>query len=103
MKCSPRGTMTVAAAGIAALASAACSEQVQSTAYYYDHRDELAALGQRCLKDTTPAELVNPVTSLQQNCYNGALADARITRERRAADRRAASGRDADALSAKAR
>jgi hypothetical protein len=103
MKCSPRGTMRVAAAGIAALGSAACSEQVQSTAYYYDHRDELAALGQRCLKETTPAELVNPVTSLQQNCYNGALADARITRERRAADRRAASGRDADALSAKVR
>lgn len=103
MKCSPRGTMTVATAGIAALVSAACSEQVQSTAYYYDHRDELAALGQRCLKETTPAELVNPVTSLQQNCYNGALADARIRRERRAADRRAASGRDADALSAKVR
>lgn len=103
MTCAPRGMMRIAVAGLAALFSAACSEQVRSTAYYYDHREELAALGQRCLKETTPAELVNPVTSLQQNCYNGALADARITRERRAADRRAASGRDADALSAKAR
>ncbi len=103
MKCSHRGTMRVAVAGVAALVSAACSEQVKSTEYYYDHRAELAALGQRCLKETTPAELVNPATSLQQNCYNGALADARITRERRTADRRTASGRDADALSAKAR
>ena len=100
---SPGRMRKTAVAGLVASVLAACSEQVQSTAYYYDHREELAALGQRCLKETTPAELVNPVTSLQQNCYNAALADARITRERRSADRRAASNRDADALSAKAR
>lgn len=103
MKCSPLGMMRVLVAGAAALVSPACNEQVQSTEYFYNHRHELAALGQRCLKETTPAELVNPVTHLQQNCYNGALADARITRERRVANRRSASERDADALSARAR
>lgn len=103
MKARRGSRLKMGIAGVAALASSACSEKVQSTAYYYEHRDELAALGQRCMKETTPAELVNPVTSLQRNCYNGALADARIARERRATDRRAASDRDADALSSRPR